>query len=242
MVSRAVNLVAQRAVPLGIVPTGSGNDFARAVGIPRRTSEAVRRLLEALQQPELPLRPVDALRLKSSFEPGFRWAANSVNIGFDARVNQRANAQRGVPRRLRYLAALAQEIPWFRAVEFELQIDSEEEVVQHSALICIQNGSFIGGGIPLSRQGRPDDGWAEVSHIAPLSRPGLVVLFPLLMMRMHRWLRPLVTQRLRHIRIHVPEGVPVFADGDELHSGTSESGQGVDVEAELIPGALLLLR
>ncbi len=241
MVSRAVNLVAQRAVPLGIVPTGSGNDFARVLGIPRRTSEAVRQLLRALDQPELPLRSVDALRLRSSFEPGSRWVANSVNIGFDARVNQRANLQRRVPRRLRYLLALAQEVPRFRSVEFGVQIGAREEAVQQSALICIQNGSFIGGGIPLSREGRPDDGWAEVSHIAPLSRPGLVVLFPLLMMRVHRWLRPLVTQRLRHIRIHVPEGVPVFADGDELHSGTSESGRGADVEAELIPGALLLL-
>lgn len=242
MVSLGANLVARTGVPLGIVATGSGNDFARAVGVPRRSTEAVHRLLAALEQPVLPVQAVDALRVKTSLSADPRWAVNSVNIGFDARVNQRANAQRRVPRRLRYLAALAQEVPRFRPVEFTVRIDSAEEAVQRSALICIQNGTFIGGGIPLALDGRPDDGWAEVSHVAPLSRPGLVALFPLLMLRMHRWLGPLVTQTMQWIRIRVPEGVPVFADGEQLHPGDSETGQGLDVEVEVIPGCLLLLR
>lgn len=242
MVSLAANLVADRAVPLGIVPTGSGNDFARTVGVPLRAAEAVHRVLHALAQPEIPVRAVDALRLHTSWDSDPRWAANSVNIGFDARVNQRANAQRRVPRQLRYLVALAQEVPRFRCVEFRMQIGSAAASVHESSLICIQNGSFIGGGIPLALGGRPDDGWAEVSHIAPLSRPGLVALFPLLMARMHRVLTPLVTQKVRQIRVEVPCGVPIFADGEELHSGRSDSGEAVDVSVEVVAGALHLLR
>lgn len=239
MVGLGVNLVAHRDVPLGIIPTGSGNDFARTAGIPRRFAQALRRVLQALEQPELPVRRVDALRLRvpADGERALR-VANSVNIGFDARVNQRANAQRRVPRQFRYLAAVAQEVPRFRAVEFELQIDSGSPARHQSSLVCIQNGSSIGGGIPLAPQAQIDDGWAEASHVAPLSRTGLVTLVPILMLRMHRWLKPLVTRRIRRIRVGVPAGIPVFADGDEVHSGQS---RGTVVEVELIPGAFLLL-
>lgn len=241
MINLAANLVAQTGVPLGIIPTGSGNDFARALGVPRRSSEAVDRVLQSLAQPELLSRRVDALRISTSgTEP--RWVVNSVNIGFDARVNQRANAQSRAPRKLRYLTALAQEVPRFAPVEFTVQVNSEGERLQRSALVCIQNGTFIGGGIPLALGGRPDDGIAEVSHVQPLSRPGLVALFPLLMLRMHRWLGPLVTQSIQRIRIGIPEGVPVYADGDELPCGAADCERGVVLDIELIPGALALLR
>lgn len=242
MVGLGVNLVAQQEIPLGIVPTGSGNDFARAADIPRRHADALHRVLLALQQPELPARRVDALRLRIEGDGAdVLWVANSVNIGFDAQVNQRANAQRRVPRQVRYLVALAREVPRFRAVEFELRLDSEPAVRQQSSLVCIQNGSSIGGGIPLAPGARIDDGWAEVSHVAPLSRPGLVALMPLLMLRMHRWLKPLTARRIRHIRIGVPAEVPICADGDELHPGRSSAAEGLVVEVELVPGALLIL-
>jgi diacylglycerol kinase (ATP) len=267
MVGLGVNLVAQKEIPLGIVPTGSGNDFARAADIPRRHANALHRVLQALAQPELPVRRVDAIRLKISYAPSSQpkagasaqslevvearersenavrvlWVANSVNIGFDAQVNQRANAQRRVPRQLRYLVALAREVPRFRAVEFGLRFDSGPAVRQKSSLICIQNGGSIGGGIPLAPRARIDDGWAEVSHIEPLSRAGMVTLFPVLMLRMHRLLKPLSTRQIRHIRVEVPPQVPVFADGDELHSGRSSVAAVTVVEATLIPRAVLIL-
>jgi diacylglycerol kinase (ATP) len=270
IVGLGVNLVAQQEIPLGIVPTGSGNDFARAADIPRRHANALQRVLQALAQPELPVRRVDAIRLKISCAPSSQadtgasaqsleavkavevrersenavrvlWVANSVNIGFDAQVNQRANAQRRVPRQLRYLVALAQEVPRFCAVEFGLRLDSGPAVRQKSSLICIQNGGSIGGGIPLAPRARIDDGWAEVSHIEPLSRAGMVTLFPVLMLRMHRLLKPLTTRQIRHIRVEVPPQVPVFADGEELHSGRSSLAAGTVVEATLIPGAVLIL-
>ena len=152
-----------------------------------------------------------------------------------------ANAQRRVPRKLRYLTALVREVPRFHAEEFVLQAEAGVAERHASSLVCIQNGSSIGGGIPLAPTARVDDGWAEVSHIEPLSRAGLVALFPLLMLRMHRLLRPLTTRRVRHLRVEVPGQVPVFADGDELHSGHGAGAAGVVVEVELIPGALLLL-
>lgn len=242
MVSAGVNLVAQREIPLGVIPAGSGNDFARAAGIPRRYEAALQRVLEALSQPKLAVRAVDALRLSlhrsDDGEAAARWAANSINIGFDARVNQRANAQRRTPRQLRYLVALAQEVPGFSSSTFEVELDAAEKTPLQSALICVQNGPTIGGGIPLAPGAQIDDGWAEVSHVGPLSRPGLVALFPLVMLRMHRWVKPLTTRRARRLSTTVPAGVPVFADGDEFLSGGADDQR---VVVEVVAGAVQLL-
>lgn len=225
MVSAGVSLVAQRGIPLGIIPTGTGNDFARAAGVPRRRGAALQRVLDAVSRPQLPVRTVDALRVEAkTHDDGrdenhreadrsggarrHRWVANAVNIGFDARVNQRANAQTRTPRQLRYLVALAQEVPRFAPLQFDAGFDGAAAERLDSALVCIQNGPTIGGGIPLAPAARIDDGWAEVSQVGPLSRAGLTALFPLLMLRRHRWLTPLTTARARRLRIRVPAGVP----------------------------------
>lgn len=247
MVSVGVSLVAGRGTPLGVIPAGTGNDFARAAGIPRRCEPALQRVLRALSQPQLPVRAVDALRVHAeAHDDGvggarWRWAANSVNIGFDARVNQRANADRRTPRQLRYLVALLREVPRFSPLKFVAQFDDAAAALLDSALVCIQNGATIGGGIRLAPGARIDDGLAEVSHVGPLSRAGLMALFPLLMLGMHRWLRPLTTIRARRCRIWVPAAAPVFADGDEFLSGASTGADGYWVSVELVPGAVALL-
>lgn len=132
-----------RRVPPGIVPAGTGNDVARAAGLhrhdPRAALEAVLRALEA---PAPPTRDVDALRVTvtrpatardgpadgADVVVDRRWAANSVNIGFDARVNARANRLRRVPGPLRYLTALALEARTFAPQELGLTLDDGPRV------------------------------------------------------------------------------------------------------------------
>lgn len=89
------------AVPLGVVPAGTGNEFARAAGLARRNPrQALDAVLAALQAPQMRADDVDALWLRITSDAGAtsqRWVANSVNIGFDAQVNRRADALRGSP-------------------------------------------------------------------------------------------------------------------------------------------------
>lgn len=149
-----------RRVPIGIVPAGTGNDVARAAGLhrhdPRAALEAVLRALEA---PHVRTRAVDALRV-SVTRPATgpedeadgtgvvvtrHWAANSVNIGFDAQVNARANRLRRVPGPLRYLAALTLEARAFVPQELELTLDDGPRVRRRAALVSVRNGPSVGG-------------------------------------------------------------------------------------------------
>lgn len=232
-----------RAVPLGVVPAGTGNDFARAAGLARHDPrKALDVVLRALESPSMSTSEVDALRLLVTVDQGVReerWVANSVNIGFDAQVNRRAEVLRVLPGPLRYLAALLVEVRRFRPISFDVAVEDAAFRARRSALICVQNGPTIGGGIPLAPSADVADGRAEVSFVDPLSRAGLMGLFPLVYLRAHRLIRPLRTSRVRGLRVRVPAGVPIFADGEEVLGGQH---RGCEAEVVVAPGAVRLLR
>lgn len=214
------NLVAGTGIPLGIVPAGTGNDFARSLGINRKDStKALEDILDALKG-EIITTEVDGLKVSiSGSASGERWVANSVNIGFDARVNQVANAMKHVPGSLRYGVALAREVPRFEQFTVDGVMDGKVARSVSTSLICIQNGPFIGGGIPFSLGSRPDDGTFDLSFVHSSSKTALVTLFPLVYARMHWAIGPLTQHRGRHVTLSLPAEIPVFADGDEVLDG-----------------------
>lgn len=124
MVHLGVGAVAGTATPLGIVPTGTGNDAARHLGIPHRDPEAVTRqllgeltLLVGGAVPDA----VDAVRMTRPTGSRFAdvpavpaedaWALAVVSAGLDAAVNATA-WPRGEARYLRPAAGAARPCPW----------------------------------------------------------------------------------------------------------------------------------
>jgi diacylglycerol kinase (ATP) len=218
----ALNLLVDHPVPLGVIPAGSGNDFARALRLPRnRPAKVLKQLLQAFEiDPRTT--PIDVIKTTVRSESGLQrtvLVANSVNIGFDAIVNQRGNELTRAPASLRYFIALLQVVRKFMPIPFQTHGRHTPSMKQKLALICVQNGPFIGGGIPLAPGALINDGRIECSTVRAVSRLKLVTLFPLLMLRAHRLLRPLRTTSITELTVEVPEGVPVYADGEELMSG-----------------------
>lgn len=248
MVAAGVNLVAQTDVPLGVIPAGTGNDFARAAQLPLSPPAALQHLLTALRAPELTTVAVDALHVTLR-APGVTrewWVANSLNIGFDAEVNQRAETLRHIPGSLRYLVGLVQSLPGFHTRRMRLQLDDVVHELD-AALICVHNGGYIGGGIPLNTQAKHDDGVLNVSTVGRVSRTGVTLLFPLVYLGAHRLLRPLSAHQATRLRIHIPAGVPVYADGEAVlapplgtPSATEDAGHH-ELQVQVVPGAVRLI-
>src|ERR1700710_2702537 len=87
MVNLGVNLVAGTGVPLGLIPAGTGNDMARALGIPHEDQLAgLDVLIEALNYPA---RVIDAGLVTDA--KGSRWFGCMLSAGFDSLVHERAN-------------------------------------------------------------------------------------------------------------------------------------------------------
>ena len=206
MVSLGVDLVAGTRTPLGIVPAGSGNDFARAAGIPvarRRWRETFDALLRALEHPAAYTRSVDALRVRCGGRE--LWAANSVNYGFDAVVNERANGLR-LPGTLRYLAAIVQAAGRFEAREFVVRLDGGPEERLRTTLVCAANGGSVGGGVRIAPGADLADGRVEAVTVAGMPKLGFLALFPSALVGLHRLLPQVRIRRARTLEVTCPSG------------------------------------
>jgi diacylglycerol kinase (ATP) len=220
MVHLGAGVVAGTDVPLGVVPAGTGNDVARAWGLPPDPVAAVdvldRCLREGLR------RPVDAVRV---MRPGAQgapaWAVGVTAAGFDAVVNERANGWRWPRGAARYNLAIARELPVFRPVPYRLVLDGEEWRTE-GLLVAVANTSSYGGGMRIAPDARCDDGLLDVVVVTPVSLPRFVRLFPRVYAGTHVEVDAVEVRRARSVEVAVdpagrhPRQIVAYGDGERI--------------------------
>jgi diacylglycerol kinase (ATP) len=227
MVRAGVNLVAGGTVPLGIVPAGTGNDVARALGLPADPVAAARALAEAVLEGRT--RAVDAACVCGP--DGDSWFAGVLGAGFDAVVNERANGWRWVRGRSRYTLAVARELPVFRPRDYTLTLDGAPWRTR-AMLVAVANGPSYGGGMRVAPAASMGDGLLDVLVVGPLSRREFVRVFPRVFRGTHVE-HPAVTIR-RAVRVDIAaEGIVAYADGERVGR--------LPLRCEVVPGVLSLL-
>ena len=202
-VHEAVNgiMAAGGQAALGVVPVGTGNDFAKAAGIPLDWEAATRLLAQRIADGATP-RPVDLGRMND------RWFANGAGIGLDAKVTQIARSYRWPVGDLVYLAAI------FRAMADgiatpEILIEADE--LQWNGpltLANVSNGPWIGGMFHIAPMASNEDGVLELLVAAPVTRRRIVQLLPKLMRGSHMEEPEIVHAGVRRVRISASAAVP----------------------------------
>lgn len=233
MVSLGANLVAQTTVPLGIIPTGTGNDAARALGIPTGDPDAALAVLtDALERPP---RIIDLGRVTSiaSGDQGLgTWFVCALSAGFDAVVTERANRMRRPRGRSRYVLAMLRELLTLRPIEYALTIDSTP-LTERGMLLAVSNGISIGGGMKITPGARLDDGKLDLLLVSPLSRLRFLRLFPKVFSGTHVDLDVVRIERVNVVTVDAP-GVTAYADGERVAAA-------LPVRVDIVPGALHVL-
>ncbi len=157
-------------IPLGIVPAGTGNDFIKTVGIPKKPMEALQLILQGKA------RPVDVGALND------RLFLNVAGTGFDVTVLDYTLAAKKYCRGLLpYLIGLIRGIAHYSPVHVRFTVDGHTE--EREVLICsIANGRFFGGGIAICPDAVADDGLLDLIVVEDKPRWMLPFLLPSLLM------------------------------------------------------------
>ena len=244
----ATGLLGAPDAALGVIPLGTGNDFAQHLGLPKQTGAAVRALLDA------EIVPVDGgrVRWRNAGEHAFAEAVfiNAVGVGFDALVAAEAAKYKVFRGLSGYLAAVAKALRLWthpdlearRSVAFApagTEDDAEGETLYRGPffLAAVSNGVSVGGGFRLTPEARYDDGLLDLCLVAgPLSTPRVFRLLPKAILGRHLGEPEVTMDRLAGIGLRIASGVPIHVDGEILTRAA------VEVEVEVLPGAFRMLR
>jgi diacylglycerol kinase (ATP) len=213
----ALQAVAGTDLPIGLIPTGTGNDVARYFDLPRRDPEAAADRIIANRT-----RTVDLARA------GDRWFITVMAAGFDAIVNERANAMRWPRGQMRYNLATVAELRTFRPLPYQLDLDGAARRVD-AMLVAVGNGPSFGGGLRITEGAELDDGLLDVVIIHPMSKPALVRTYPRLFRGTHVTHPQYEHHRVRRVTVAAP-GIVAYADGERFGS--------LPLTIECVPAAL----
>jgi diacylglycerol kinase (ATP) len=208
---RALQAVAGTGVPLGLIPTGTGNDFATAVGVPTDPLTAARAVAQALRTTTF--RRYDLARVTA---PGLadRWCGAVLGAGFDALVNERANAMAFPRGPRRYDLAILAETLTLRPRRYTLRADGGEPWTFDGILVAVGNTASYGGGLRMCPSADPTDGLLDVTVGAAMPRHTLLRLKPRLRSGTHVTDPLVTTLRARMIELSAAEPIVGYADGE----------------------------
>lgn len=200
--SEVMNGVIGTPAALGLLPVGTGNDFARTVGLYGDLDRAVDTLLQG--DP----RPIDVGCVRG------RWFLNIAGCGFDAVVAQRTNnGPRFLTGTAAYLLAVLQTLATYRAAALRLTADGE--TIFRRAMMCsVANARTYGGGMRIAPDAQLDDGLFDVCLLAEAGTVEFLRAFPQVFRGTHVSHPKITMLRARSVTIETDPPLPVLIDGD----------------------------
>ncbi len=210
-IQQALRYIENTSIPIGVIPAGSGNDFARALNIPKNSRRALKKIL--LGKTTM----INVMHVNNNS------CLTVVGVGFDAKVTEITNRSK-IKKWLNYFRAgkLAYVFSVLRAVfsysptDVEITIDGNTKSYLNVWLIAIANTPFYGGGLKICPEADETDNTLNLCIAHSLSRLELLIFFPLVFLGKHTLHRSVTSIKGQVIEVKSNGTTLVQADGEML--------------------------
>lgn len=194
-------------VLLGIIPAGSGNDFARSLGVPQNVKQALNYILSGS------IKKIDIVRA------GQQHCITIAGIGLDGEVAQTVNKSKYKRwlnklnlERLSYVIGLIAVLIRYKPTSVCIKVDGKSYTYNKVWLIAAANLPYYGGGMKICPNAQFADGIMDICIVSGISRLKLLFIFPKVFQGSHIN-HPAVTM-LQGESIYVSSDKPMIFHGD----------------------------
>ncbi|WP_088103514.1 diacylglycerol/lipid kinase family protein [Halalkalibacter urbisdiaboli] len=201
-----VNHLAGTSLPFKVIPTGSGNDFARSRGI----SKNVRKELESLLTSEK--------QWSDLMKIGNRYCLTVIGLGFDGMVAKVTNEMK-LKRwfgRLSYVLSVLKVLHSYKPSTLKVTLNENQKVVENVWLIAVANHPYYGGGMKICPEASSEDGKLDVCIVHGLSKLKLLLLFPRVFNGSHVAKDGVEYHQVDSIKVDSDEPLFIHGDGEMI--------------------------
>lgn len=206
--------LAGSAVPLGLLPSGTGNLFARNLGVPVNDLDGALTVALTGTDRKLDVGRVTFALPEEDVPPRREAFLVMAGLGFDAEVM--ASVEPRLKKRVGWWAYVVAGARLLRGQQTRITIELDGEPIIHRRVrsVIVGNCGELTGGVRLLPDARPDDGWLDVVTVAPRGVVGwAAVVVAVLSGSRHG--HPLVERfRSRQVDIRAEKPLPAQIDGD----------------------------
>lgn len=211
-VNLCLNSIVDLDVKLSVLPMGTGNDFARYLGL-KDIEDALLVLTAGVSS------KVDIGKVTLA-DGSVKYFGAVASCGFDAQVNEIANQMSGPNGPLKYLAAVLKEISNLTTFHLSIKTDDRDFVGDYT-LIAIGNTNSYGGGMRITPAADLTDGKFTVTYVTQVKRRTLLMVLPRVFSGNHVFHPKVAVDETHRIEI-TGDPFAVYADGERLGMGPAK--------------------
>lgn len=206
---------------LGVIPAGTGNDFARTMNISQDIREALQIILEGKES------HIDCGQANG------RYFINVASIGLDAEiVKETETIKRYISGTTAYIIGVLKTLLKFKHSSLQIEVDGQIEN-KDIMLVAVANGRYYGGGMKIAPMADVKDGVFDICIIHRISKWKILRLFPTIFSGKHIHVKEVKLYKGKNIKINGSQTMRLNLDGDIIGN--------TPVEFKLIPQALKVI-
>ncbi len=206
--NEVVNGIGDRVadISIGVVPLGTGNDFARSLNLTNDIDKSIE-LLERRRT-----RQIDLVRVTSDRTRHF---VNVSSGGFSGIVDEKLTPElKTTWGPLAYLRGAAEALPELHAYKTEILLDDREQIGMNLYNVIVANGRYVAGGIPIAPEADVDDGLLDIILIPEGAAPQLALLMGQILVGKHLNNPAIVFRRAARLAVSSNPGIWFNVDGE----------------------------